>query len=65
LALTGHQIESRNVDCWRVERIGPPFDDLGEHSELHRNRALSVWLKRLHDRPGSSPYRIRRASEVH
>lgn len=64
LALSGHHIESRNVDCWRVECIGPPADDLGEHSELRRNRTLSLWLKRLRDHPGSPQYRIRRASEV-
>lgn len=63
-ASDGFRIESRNVDCWRVECIGPPSDDLGERSELRRNRTLSLWLKRLRDRPGSSQYRIRRTSEV-
>ena len=63
-ALASHYIESRNVDCWRVECIGPPSDDLRERSELRRNRALSLWLKRLRDRPGSSQYQIRLASEV-
>lgn len=64
LALAGHHIESRNVDCWRVECIGPPSSDPDERSELRRNRTLSLWLKRLRDRPGSSQYRIRLASEV-
>jgi hypothetical protein len=63
-AVAGYRIESRNVECWRVECIGPPSDDLGERSELRRNRTLSLWLKRLRDRPGSSPYRICPTSEI-
>ena len=64
LALAGDHIKGRDIDCWRVECIGPPFDDFGERSELRRNRTLSLWLKRLRDRPGSSQYRICRTSEV-
>jgi hypothetical protein len=63
-ALAGHRIESRDVECWRVECIGPPSADLGERPELRRNRTLSLWLKRLRDRPGSSQYRICRTSEI-
>ena len=63
-ALASHYIESRNVDCWQVECIGPPSDDPIECSELRHNRTLALWLKRLRDRPGSSQYRICRTSEV-
>ncbi|MBV8119368.1 MAG: hypothetical protein JO081_05445 [Alphaproteobacteria bacterium] len=58
-AMTGYPHHERDPVCWRVERIGPPADVFGRNrTGGRRSRALSLWLKRLHEPADASAYRI-------
>jgi hypothetical protein len=59
LAAIGFRVDRPAVDCWQVERIGRSFGEppLQCSSDLH-DRALSLWLDRLRDRPMPAVYRI-------
>jgi len=65
LAAIGYRVERPAVDCWRVERIGPPPADLGgDRAASAPSGALSLWLDRLREQAQSSAYRISLASEA-
>ncbi len=65
LAAIGYRVERRDLECWRVERIGPPSGDLTGYSAAPmQSRALSRWLDRLRDRPERPAYRLCLASAI-
>lgn len=51
-------------EYWRVERIGPPCDELTKLIAPVRSRTLSVWLDRLSDDSAATLYRVCPASET-
>lgn len=65
LATIGYSIKGRAAECWRVERIAPPSDNLGDRrAEGVHGYSLLRWLNRLSDQPQSTAYRISLASTI-
>ena len=59
LAAIGYRVDRAAVDCWRVERVGRSFDEPASQCASGLcDRALSLWLDRLRDRPKPAAYRI-------